>query len=50
MAEKKSKLVEIKTKHTAASVEEFINNVESEQKRKDSFVNELPGFRKCWLI
>ena len=38
MAVKKSKLVEIKTKPTAASVEDFINNVESEQKRKDSFV------------
>jgi Domain of unknown function (DU1801) len=38
MAEKKSKLVEIKTKPTAASVEDFINAVENEQKRKDSFV------------
>ena len=38
MAEKKSKLVEIKTKPTAASVEDFINTVEQEQKRKDSFV------------
>jgi len=38
MAEKKSKLVEIKTKPTAASVEDFINNVQDEQKRKDSFV------------
>ena len=38
MAEKKSKLVEIKTKPTAASVEDFINNVNDEQKRKDSFV------------
>ena len=38
MAEKKSKLVEIKTKPTAASVEEFINGVTDEQKRKDSFV------------
>jgi hypothetical protein len=37
MAEKKSKLVEIKTKPTTASVEEFINNVADEQKRKDSF-------------
>lgn len=37
MAEKKSKLVEIKTKPTAASVEEFINNLPDEQKRKDSF-------------
>lgn len=38
MAEKKSKLVEIKTKPTAASVEDFINKVTDEQKRKDSFV------------
>ena len=38
MAEKKSKLVEIKTKPTTASVEEFINSVQDEQKRKDSFV------------
>ena len=38
MVEKKSKLVEIKTKPTTASVEDYINNVESEQKRKDSFV------------
>ncbi len=38
MAEKKSKLVEIKTKPTTASVEDFINNVPDEQKRKDSFV------------
>src|SRR6187455_3229774 len=38
MAEKKSKLVEIKTKPTAESVEEFINNVKDEQKRKDSFM------------
>src|SRR5688572_17438861 len=38
MAEKKSKLVEIKTKPTAASVEDFINSVTDEQKRKDSFV------------
>ncbi len=38
MAEKKSKLAEIKTKPTAASVEDFINALESEQKRKDSFV------------
>lgn len=38
MAEKKSKLVEIKTKPTSSSVEDFINNLESEQKRKDSFV------------
>ncbi len=38
MAEKKSKLVEIKTKPTAANVEDFINNIQDEQKRKDSFV------------
>lgn len=38
MAEKKSKLVEIKTKPTTSSVEDFINAVEQEQKRKDSFV------------
>lgn len=38
MAAKKSKLVEIKTKPTTASVEDFINIVEQEQKRKDSFV------------
>lgn len=38
MAEKKSKLAEIKTKPTSASVEDFINNVTDEQKRKDSFV------------
>jgi hypothetical protein len=37
MAEKKSKLVEIKTKPTTASVEEFINNIADEQKRNDSF-------------
>ena len=38
MAEKKSKLVEIKTKPTADSVVEYINKVPDEQKRKDSFV------------
>lgn len=38
MAEKKSKLVEIKTKPTGDSVVEFINKVQDEQKRKDSFV------------
>jgi len=37
MAEKKTKLVEIKTKPTSASVEDFINTVKDEQKRKDSF-------------
>ena len=38
MAEKKSKLVEIKTKQTAASVEEFLNSIQDEKKRKDGFV------------
>ena len=38
MAEKKSKLAEIKTKQTTASVEDFINNVSDAQKRKDSLV------------
>jgi hypothetical protein len=34
---KKSKLVEIKTKPTSANVEDFINSIPDEQKRKDSF-------------
>ncbi len=38
MTEKKGTLVEIKTKPTAASVEAFLNTVQDEQKRKDSFV------------
>ncbi len=38
MAEKNPKLADIKTKPTAASVEDFINNIKHEQKRKDSFV------------
>lgn len=38
MAEKKSKLAQIKTKPTAVSVEDFINGLADEQKRKDSFV------------
>lgn len=38
MAEKKSKLVKIKTQATGASVEDFINKVPDEQKCKDSFV------------
>ena len=38
MAEKKSKLAVIKTKPTSASVEDFINGVKSEQKRKDCLV------------
>lgn len=37
MAEKKSKLVEIKTKPTILSVADFIHTMEDEQKRKDSF-------------
>ena len=37
MAEKKSKLAEIKTKETDASVEDFLNKISDEQKRKDSF-------------
>jgi hypothetical protein len=38
MAEKRTKLAQIKTKPTVASVEDFINGVKDEQKRKDSFV------------
>jgi hypothetical protein len=38
MPEKKSKLAEIKTKPTTVSVEDFINTITDEQKRKDSFV------------
>jgi len=38
MAENKSKLAEIKTKPTSANVEDFINTVKDEQKRKDGFV------------
>src|ERR1700694_3885408 len=38
MAEKKTKLAEIKTKPTSASAEDFINKIKDEQKRKDSFV------------
>jgi len=38
MPEKKSKLAEIKTKPTSISVEDFINTITNEQKRKDSFV------------
>lgn len=37
MSEKKSKLAEIKTKPTVASVADFINTVAGEQKQKDSF-------------
>src|SRR5688572_9348329 len=36
MPEKKSKLAQIKTKPTAASVEDFISSVQDDQKRKDS--------------
>lgn len=38
MAEKKSKLAEIKTKPTAVIAADFINNIPDEQKRKDSLV------------
>lgn len=38
MAEKKSKLAVTKTKPTTASVEDFINGVKDEQKRKDCLV------------
>ncbi len=38
MAKVKSKLAEIKTKQTSASVVDFINTVPDEQKRKYSFV------------
>jgi len=38
MTEKKSKLVEIKTKPTTDNVTDFINNIKDEQKRKDSLV------------
>lgn len=38
MAEKKSKLVEIKTKANAASVSDFIQALTHEQRRKDSWV------------
>jgi hypothetical protein len=38
MTEKKAKLAVNKTQPTAASVENFLNSVTPEQKRKDSFV------------
>ena len=38
MTEKKSKLAVNKTKPTNASVEDFLNSISPEQKRKDSFV------------
>jgi hypothetical protein len=37
MPEKKSKLVEIKTKQNAASVTDFIESIKDDQKRKDSY-------------
>lgn len=37
MPAKKSKLAQIKTKETTASVEDFIHSVQDEQKQKDSF-------------
>ena len=38
MAGKKGKLAEIKTKPTEQAPEDFLNTVQDEQKRKDSFV------------
>lgn len=38
MAEKKGKLVEIKTKETSDSVEGFINSIADEQKREDCLI------------
>ncbi|MFT3912159.1 MAG: DUF1801 domain-containing protein [Ferruginibacter sp.] len=38
MPEKKSKPAVIKTKPTVVNVEDFINGIKEEQKRKDSFV------------
>ena len=38
MAEKISKLEDNKIKPTTAIVEDFLNNIDNEQKRKDSFV------------
>ena len=38
MAEKKSKLAVIKTRETSASVEDYLNKVQPEQKKKDSQV------------
>lgn len=38
MPEKKSKLAKVKTKPTSANVMDFINKVQQEQKRKDSFI------------
>lgn len=36
MAEKKSKLVEIKTRQSSESVDDFVNSIKDEQKRNDS--------------
>jgi len=38
MAEKKSRLAVIKTRETSASVEDYLNKVQPEQKKKDSQV------------
>jgi len=38
MAEKKTKLADNKTKPTTVNVEDFLNGITPEQKRKDSFV------------
>lgn len=38
MAAIKSKMAELKTKPTSASVDDFINSITDEQKRNDSFV------------
>lgn len=38
MPEKRSKLAQIKTKPTAGSVDDFLNAIQPEQKRSDSFV------------
>jgi len=38
MAEKKSKLAVIKTRETSASVEDYLNKVQPDQKKKDSLI------------
>ena len=38
MAEKKSKLAVIKTRETSANVEDYLNKVQPEQKKKDSLI------------
>jgi len=38
MAEKKSRLAVIKTRETSASVEDYLNKVQPEQKKKDSLI------------